>query len=212
MNFEVRVVDPTKFTPIPGCAGRSSVPTIRPVSRRRWRPSAGARAPPRRIRSTPSRHVARSQSTETIGELPMKVEARVFLGRRGVLLGGRGRLRHLDRPGQHGHVEVGRGRRADPLRRADGHRRIVLLVRLAAHRPASRGPRRRGDRRGRGRARLLQPGQLLAASASPSRPRSPVSALAFLQIWLVIIGVVGILFTVGGLLFEYYVGGRHPLS
>jgi Cytochrome c oxidase subunit IV len=32
--------------------------------------------------------------------------------------------------------------------------------------------------------------------------------LAFVQVWLVLIGVVLILFTVGGLLFEYYIGGR----
>ena len=32
--------------------------------------------------------------------------------------------------------------------------------------------------------------------------------LAFFQIWLVIIGVLAILATVGGLLFEYYIGGR----
>ena len=37
-------------------------------------------------------------------------------------------------------------------------------------------------------------------------------ALAFVQIWLVVIGVVALGFTVGGLLFEYYVGGRRPLS
>jgi hypothetical protein len=34
--------------------------------------------------------------------------------------------------------------------------------------------------------------------------------LAFVQIWLVIIGVCGILFNVGGLLFEYYIGGHRP--
>jgi hypothetical protein len=34
--------------------------------------------------------------------------------------------------------------------------------------------------------------------------------LAFVQLWLVIIGVVAILFNVGGLLFEYYIGGRRP--
>lgn len=33
--------------------------------------------------------------------------------------------------------------------------------------------------------------------------------LAFVQVWLVIIGVLLILFTVGGLLFEYYLGGNH---
>src|SRR6266576_6705716 len=36
--------------------------------------------------------------------------------------------------------------------------------------------------------------------------------LVFVQIWLVVIGVVALGFTVGGLLFEYYVGGRHPLG
>ncbi|MGH2929650.1 MAG: cytochrome c oxidase subunit 4 [Solirubrobacteraceae bacterium] len=36
------------------------------------------------------------------------------------------------------------------------------------------------------------------------------AGLAFFEIWLVIVGVCLILFTVGGLLFEYYVGGRRP--
>ncbi len=35
--------------------------------------------------------------------------------------------------------------------------------------------------------------------------------LALVQLWLVILGVLCILFTAGGLLFEYYVGGRAPL-
>ncbi len=34
------------------------------------------------------------------------------------------------------------------------------------------------------------------------------AGLAFVQVWLVIVGVLAILFTVGGLLFEYYIGGR----
>ena len=38
------------------------------------------------------------------------------------------------------------------------------------------------------------------------------AGLAFMQVWLAIVGVIGILSTVGGLLFEYYVGGRKPLS
>jgi hypothetical protein len=38
------------------------------------------------------------------------------------------------------------------------------------------------------------------------------TGLAFMQIWLVFVGVIGLLGTVGGLLFEYYVGGRRPLS
>jgi hypothetical protein len=36
-------------------------------------------------------------------------------------------------------------------------------------------------------------------------------ALAFVQIWLLIVGMLFILFSVGGLLFEYYIGGRRPL-
>ncbi len=35
--------------------------------------------------------------------------------------------------------------------------------------------------------------------------------LAFVQLWLVLLGVLLILFTAGGLLFEYYVGSRAPL-
>jgi hypothetical protein len=33
-----------------------------------------------------------------------------------------------------------------------------------------------------------------------------------MQVWLVLVAVLGILIGVGGLLFEYYVGGRKPLS
>ncbi|WP_375474976.1 cytochrome c oxidase subunit 4 [uncultured Jatrophihabitans sp.] len=36
-------------------------------------------------------------------------------------------------------------------------------------------------------------------------------ALAFFQIWLVIVGVVFLMFSIGGLLFEYYTGGRRPI-
>ena len=36
--------------------------------------------------------------------------------------------------------------------------------------------------------------------------------LAFYQLWLFLIGVLGILTTVAGLLFEYYIGGMKPLS
>jgi hypothetical protein len=37
-------------------------------------------------------------------------------------------------------------------------------------------------------------------------------ALAFYQMWLLIVAVVLILFTVGGLLFEYYIGGQRPAA
>ena len=37
-------------------------------------------------------------------------------------------------------------------------------------------------------------------------------ALAFAQVWLVIVGVLVLFFMVGGLLFEYYLGGRHPFE
>ncbi len=35
--------------------------------------------------------------------------------------------------------------------------------------------------------------------------------LAFFQIWLVIVGALMLIYTIGGLLFEYYIGGRQPL-
>jgi len=36
--------------------------------------------------------------------------------------------------------------------------------------------------------------------------------LAFVQLWLVIVGVLFLMFAIGGLLFEYYIGGRRPIS
>jgi Cytochrome c oxidase subunit IV len=36
--------------------------------------------------------------------------------------------------------------------------------------------------------------------------------LAFAQVWLVLVGVLFLMFSIGGLLFEYYIGGRRPLS
>jgi hypothetical protein len=38
------------------------------------------------------------------------------------------------------------------------------------------------------------------------------TGLAFMQIWLAFAGVIALLGAIGGLLFEYYVGGRRPLS
>jgi hypothetical protein len=37
-------------------------------------------------------------------------------------------------------------------------------------------------------------------------------ALAFVQVWLVIVGVLLLMFSIGGLLFEYYLGGSRPLG
>ena len=34
-------------------------------------------------------------------------------------------------------------------------------------------------------------------------------ALAFVQVWLLVVGVLGLMFAIGGLLFEYHVGGRN---
>jgi hypothetical protein len=36
--------------------------------------------------------------------------------------------------------------------------------------------------------------------------------LAFVQLWLVIVGALFLLFAIGGLLFEYYIGGHRPIS
>jgi hypothetical protein len=38
------------------------------------------------------------------------------------------------------------------------------------------------------------------------------TGLAFVQLWLMLVGVGVVLFMVGGLLFEYYIGGRNPIS
>ncbi|MBV9594553.1 MAG: cytochrome c oxidase subunit 4, partial [Actinobacteria bacterium] len=38
------------------------------------------------------------------------------------------------------------------------------------------------------------------------------AGLAFVQVWLLLVGVGLILAAVGGLLFEYYVGGRNTLG
>ncbi|HEY7045661.1 MAG TPA: cytochrome c oxidase subunit 4 [Jatrophihabitantaceae bacterium] len=37
------------------------------------------------------------------------------------------------------------------------------------------------------------------------------TGLAFFQIWLVFVAIIGLLGAIGGLLFEYYTGGRRPL-
>ncbi|MDT4903044.1 MAG: hypothetical protein QOH52_1060, partial [Pseudonocardiales bacterium] len=36
--------------------------------------------------------------------------------------------------------------------------------------------------------------------------------LAFSQLWLLIVGLVLLMFMIGGLLFEYYIGGSRPTS
>ncbi len=38
------------------------------------------------------------------------------------------------------------------------------------------------------------------------------AGLAFVQVWLVLTGLITILFMVGGLVFEYYIGGHKTLS
>jgi hypothetical protein len=38
------------------------------------------------------------------------------------------------------------------------------------------------------------------------------TGLAFVQWWLVIVALLLLLFMVGGLVFEYYIGGHHPIS
>ena len=37
-------------------------------------------------------------------------------------------------------------------------------------------------------------------------------SLAFVQVWLLVVGVIGLMLCVGGLLFEYYIGGRAPVE
>jgi hypothetical protein len=38
------------------------------------------------------------------------------------------------------------------------------------------------------------------------------AGLAFFQMWLMLVGVLVLLFMIGGLVFEYYIGGRNPLG
>jgi len=38
------------------------------------------------------------------------------------------------------------------------------------------------------------------------------AGLAFFQVWLACVGLLLLLFMIGGLLFEYYIGGKRPLS
>jgi len=45
----------------------------------------------------------------------------------------------------------------------------------------------------------------LAAAASVT-----AIGFAFVQVWLILVGTAAVLFNVGGLLFEYYSGGRRP--
>jgi hypothetical protein len=37
-------------------------------------------------------------------------------------------------------------------------------------------------------------------------------SLAFVQVWMLVVGVIGLMLCVGGLLFEYYIGGRAPIE
>jgi Cytochrome c oxidase subunit IV len=37
-------------------------------------------------------------------------------------------------------------------------------------------------------------------------------ALAFAQVWLLVVGLLFLFFAIGGLLFEYYIGGRRTIS
>jgi hypothetical protein len=37
-------------------------------------------------------------------------------------------------------------------------------------------------------------------------------ALSFSQVWLLVVGVLFLMFAIGGLLFEYYIGGRRPIG
>jgi len=37
-------------------------------------------------------------------------------------------------------------------------------------------------------------------------------ALCFAQVWLLVVGLLFLFFAVGGLLFEYYIGGNRPLT
>ena len=206
MNFEVRVVSPDVFAQLPGGAEEDRPGRPGPPGEGAGR-GQGAR---RRVRhdDAPVRHQPHRRRGDR-RELTMKIEARIFL------------LLTLfcwvaaaiyafwsGNTGDH-RTEWAGFVGAPPVRRPARHHRLVLLVRLAAHRSASGGPQRRRDRGGRRRAGLLQPRQLLAGRhrrrCHPHRSRPGVRP-----------GVAGDHRrdrdhrAVGGLLFEYYIGGRSP--
>jgi hypothetical protein len=58
---------------------------------------------------------------------------------------------------------------------------------------------------------FFAPGSYWPAGIAASAALAAIG-FAFVQIWLVVLAVFLILFTVGGLVFEYYVGGHRPAS
>ena len=52
----------------------------------------------------------------------------------------------------------------------------------------------------------------VSGAALPGRDaQGGFPGLAFAQLWLVLVGMATVLFMVGGLLFEYHLGGRKSL-
>ena len=170
------------------------------------RDRAAGRWPRPPIRSTPTGRLGRrpSRAPATRGGR-MRIEARLF----GVLCGrsspspSRTRCGPTSRDRRRGH----RHHCADPLRRPGVDHRQLLRVHRPPDRPAAGGPARRGHRRGRRRAGLLQPGQLLADRHRAGRDGRRTGP-GVLEYWLLVGGIVGVLFAVGGLLFEYYTRGH----
>ncbi len=75
-------------------------------------------------------------------------------------------------------------------------------------------PEDRGDAEiaeGAGELGFFSPGSYWPAGIALAGTITAIG-LAFYQWWLAIVGFVGVVITVGGLVFEYYVGGRRTLG
>ena len=143
----------------------------------------------------------------------MKVEARLFLGVARVLLARRHRLRHLDgcRTATHGHVEVVG---VAALILSGGLLGIPGSFFWFVSRRIDPRPEDRSDAEiaeAAGDLGFFSPGSYWPVGIAGAATVAGLG-LAFVQVWLLIVGVVALMFTVGGLLFEYYIGGRRPLG
>jgi hypothetical protein len=142
----------------------------------------------------------------------MKIEARLFLGVAAfcwLLAIGYGIWTSLPNSFSHGHVEyVG----VVALILSGGLLGIPGSFFLFVSRRIDPRPEDRSDAEiaeAAGDYGFFSPGSYWPVTLAAAATLTGVG-LAFVQAWLVVVGGVFLLFAVGGLLFEYYIGGRNP--
>jgi len=144
----------------------------------------------------------------------MKVEARLFLGVAAffwIAAIGYGIWTSLPNNYSHGHIEpVG----VAALILSGGLLGIPGSFFWFVSRRIDARPEDRGDAEiaeAAGEFGFFSPGSYWPISLAAAATVTGV-ALAFVQVWLLIVGVLCLFFAVGGLLFEYYIGGRQPVE